>query len=508
MARFEQEIGAALLESARLGRTENLSSRVESITNGVALSRTLGNIIARSGHALLEPLRAVRQAPPAARVSQALLATDVQALARIELARGTSIRGRQSASSSKDAKAANASQLTSGAIQQHVDALARRIDKSPPSSDSSAVSQQRLKDEVLQDTEEVLERLRKGDSIDPADVRATTGLEALVKMKGRPAIRLDGNPIDINDPDLQEWAGVLAMLQSTLPEIAQSVGRIDAEGIHQGTGFVVAPGVVMTNRHVIEGFAAPIPSAHRPERWLLEQEATINFSPGARHPDFTFRVQDVLFSGPDPISGDPLIDHGELDLALLAVETVNTANRPLPSALRLDVDMGRTDRNSKLFLIGYPAAPSNFPTDDNGLFRVDVVERIRELFGMDYGVCYLSPGLVDVDVSAFDLCQRPISFSHDATSLGGSSGSCLLSCDNELDVIGLHYGGDWLRANFAHDMAHVSRTLISLPGLVEQLASTEQSSPSSIASATRSNQVDPNADLSAAGLVDPRTVPA
>lgn len=479
----------------------------ESITNGKALSSTLTGIIKKSNHPSLHALRTVRQAPPAARVSQALLSTDAEALARVELAPRSSpdaLLGR----GGKTASAKNGKNVHAHSVQQHVDALARHIDKSPQSSDLTAVSKQRLKDEVLQDTEEVLERLRKGETIDPADVRATTGLEALVKMKGRPAIRLDGNPIDINDPDVKEWAGILAMLPDRLPKLAQSVGRIDAEGMHQGTGFVVAPGIVMTNRHVVEGFAAPIPSAHRPDRWLLEQDATINFSPGARHPDFSFRVQDVLFSGPDPISGDPLIDHAELDLALLAVETVNNANKPLPDALPLDGNAGKTDRNSKLFLIGYPAAPSNFPTDENGLFRVDVVERIRQLFGMDYGVSYLSPGLVDVDVDAFDLCPRPISFSHDATSLGGSSGSCLLSCDSDLDVIGLHYGGDWLRANFAHDVSRVSKTLIDLRGLVETLSSSKRQSREHIASAARANQVDPDGDLSAAGLGNPRQVSA
>jgi len=499
--RFEREIAATLLESARLGRARRNANGVETATQGLELSDTLTSALASSTNSVFEPLRQVQHASPAARVSHALTHSDASSLARLAFTPGQGLE-----SATTRSVRATRQAITPYAIQQQLDALEQRINASPLSSDSSAESRLKLKEEVLGDTEKVLNQLKKGDALAARDVRATTALEALVKMTGRPAIRLDDKPININDPNLQEWVGVLAMLQDALPMASQSVGRIDADGVHQGTGFVVGPGIVLTNRHVIEGFAAPLPSALKPDRWLLERDATINFSPNADDPNRQFKIKDVLFSGPDPISGDPLINHNELDLALVAVETTNNVRRSLPDALNISATRVKADLNRKFFLIGYPAAPSSFPKDENGLYRVDVVQRIRQLFGMDYGVCYLSPGLVEKPVDSFDLASRPISFVHDATSLGGSSGSCLLSCDNALDVMGLHYGGDWLRANFAHDLAHISSTLIKLPQLIKQISQTSDGSNAALMSAATASKIHPAVNLSALAAINPGTL--
>ena len=78
---------------------------------------------------------------------------------------------------------------------------------------------------------------------------------------------------------------------------------------------------------------------------------------------------------------------------------------------------------------------------------------------MKYGVKYLSPGLVMTSSDAVPDSPRGWVFTHDATSLGGNSGSCVLSFDNHLDVAGLHFAGDWLRANYAHAMDRVAPTI-------------------------------------------------
>lgn len=497
LRRFEREIGATLLESARLGNTSGQSHALETATTSIGLSQTLQAILANSTDSVLEPLKNVRNCPPAARVSQALTSTGVSSLARLALKHGQRLE-----SATTHTVSVTRAAITPSVIQQQVDALELRINASPLCSDSTKASRQKLKDEVLGDTEKVLNQVKNGDVLNQHDVRATTALEALVKMTGRPAIKLDDQPININDPNLQEWVGVMAMLQDALPTASQSVGRIDAEGIHQGTGFVVGPGIVLTNRHVVEGFAAPLPSARKPDRWLLERDATINFSPNADDPDRQYRIQDVLFTGPDPISGDPLINHDELDMALLAVETTNTSDRRLPVALNINTIRVKAGLNKKCFLLGYPAAPGSFPKDENGLYRADVVQRIRQLFGMDYGICYLSPGLVVTPVDSFELGNRPISFSHDATSLGGSSGSCLLSCDNALDVMGLHYGGDWLKENFAHDLAYVSSTLIKIPQLINQIDQSVIKDSTAFTKAAVGSKINPAIDLSAVATVD------
>jgi serine protease len=302
-----------------------------------------------------------------------------------------------------------------------------------------------LHDQLLRDSKRVLKRLRKGGAV-PDDPGAQIGLEALVQLEGRPSLRLGDNGVDPDDPELGQWAGAI-ILHPALRKVQRSVGRIDTTtGVHAGTGFVIGDGLVMTNRHVLEILGFPSPRRFRPSAWVLDGYPTINFSPSGDDPSRSFRIREVLFSGPDPTD---MVDLAHLDLAILCVEPVNEEGATLPSPLNLS---GKpATEGAKLFVIGYPAMPTTLPSDKAGKRRMDVVLRLGEIYGMTFGVRYLSPGLVmqTPDQLRPDAAD-PWVFTHDATSLGGNSGSCVLSFDHQLDVAGLHFAGDWLRSNYAH----------------------------------------------------------
>jgi hypothetical protein len=185
----------------------------------------------------------------------------------------------------------------------------------------------------------------------------------------------------------------------------------------------------------------------------------VNFSPSGTDPTRAFRILEVVFSGPDPIA--QRVDLAHLDLALLRVEETNTEGAALPSALTLSGEPIAVGA-AKVFVVGYPAMPTVLPSDEEGRRRMDVVQRLREIFGIDYGIRYLSPGLVMTAPAMLEDSPRRWVFTHDATSLGGNSGSCVLSFDHDLDVAGLHVAGDWLRANFAHAMDEVMSTIAEL----------------------------------------------
>lgn len=312
-----------------------------------------------------------------------------------------------------------------------------------------------LQDQLLRDSEVVLERLSEGAGI-PDDPGSRTALEALVRLEGRPAVRLSDDGVDPDDPELGEWLGAV-LLQPRFAQIQRSVGRIDLRsGVHAGTGFVVGDGLVMTNRHVLEVLGFPTPSRQNPSAWILSGEPVVNFSPSGADPTRRFRVREVLFSGPDPI--ERRVDLAHLDLALLRVEQTNAEGAALPAALTLS-DQPIAVGAAKVFVVGYPALPTVLPSDEDGRRRMDVVQRLREIFGMEYGVRYLSPGLVMTAAGTLADSPRKWVFTHDATSLGGNSGSCVLSFDHDLDVAGLHFAGDWLRANYAHAMDEVMSTI-------------------------------------------------
>ena len=109
-----------------------------------------------------------------------------------------------------------------------------------------------------------------------------------------------------------------------------------------------------------------------------------------------------------------------------------------------------------MFVFGFPAAPHILPTDSSGNPRMDVIKRLRAIFGTKYSVKYLSAGVINKPVGVLSDDPRNWTFAHDATTLGGNSGSCIFRIsDGHFGVAGLHFAGDWMRANFAHGIAAV-----------------------------------------------------
>jgi serine protease len=288
------------------------------------------------------------------------------------------------------------------------------------------------------------------------DETTTMQLEALVSLTDRPALEVtmrttpDGRQIQTIDTNDQELGGFSGMLAIALRDLEagplQAVGRIDADGMHIGTGFVVGPGLVMTNRHVLEEFASPLPRAEKPKRWQMVRGTTIDFSPTGNDPAQKFVVQGVAFAGPEQIFRLP-VSFAKLDMAVVQVEAVNAAGMALPKPFLLNRDPGWRGAGPNLFVVGYPAPPNAVPRDERGALRNDVIERLREIFGLNYRRKYFSPGLAQA--------TQAWVFDHDATTLGGNSGSVVGALSLKVPAVGLHFAGDWLRANHAHDLAAV-----------------------------------------------------
>ena len=312
----------------------------------------------------------------------------------------------------------------------------------------------RLRSEVLGQGEEVLHRvMREGASQVGGPDRAM--LEALVSLTDRPAVRIENDRIDRNHPELGPWKDTYALSEAEINATFLSVGRIDADGDHIGTGFVVKEGIIMTNRHVIEEFAAPIPRRTDPTGWVLQSNnVTIDFSDDARGGPTSFRVKSVIGAGRQPIVDLP-VEFTKLDMALLEVETTNAAGKALPSPLQLQGNPDRVKRSSRIFTVGYPAKPRVLPRDASGAIRMDVVTRLRTIYGSRYGVKYFSPGMVSTVLGQVEGDGKGWVFNHDATTLGGNSGSAAFDLDEAIAIVGLHFAGDWLRANHAHAVAAV-----------------------------------------------------
>lgn len=282
-------------------------------------------------------------------------------------------------------------------------------------------------------------------------------LEALIKLTGRPSLRVKNDRIDFNDPDIGPWREPLLLLREKIPHIVRSVGRIDVGAVHVGTGFLIADDLVMTNRHVLEALVTPSHTITSPKGWLLSQQGvTIDFRRESASPSSPrFNVIGVEFAGPIPTNGVVSVDFANLDLAVLRIAKTDSAGQPPPPPLSFLKGELSSHASQQVLVVGFPAPPAPPPLDGKGHPRQDVIDALKRIYNSSYGVKYLSPGEVSALPGTIAEDVKQWVFSHDATTLGGNSGSCVVRYGPRPGVIGLHFAGSFERANYAHALTRV-----------------------------------------------------
>lgn len=298
-------------------------------------------------------------------------------------------------------------------------------------------------------------------------------LEAIAIADGsRPALLLREDEFDPNDATIGDWAGKLRQLAGALKAVSRSVGRINIAGEHCGTGWMIRPGYVVTNRHVAQAI-----SRQPTERTLTldaRSRASISFGhqieePAARpmHP-----IDAIIFTGEEYIDPEPFVDNmGKLDLAILRVTSIG--GEPLPGPLPTSLlPISEAIAEREIFVLGYPgpATASRLPQST-----------LAELIGTRAGFKRLSPGEVALGVGKIAGDPKARTIAHDATTLGGSSGSAILAFDqfkNPL-LLGLHFGGYEVRygpkgvveyrgRNFAHSFSAMDDVIAAADAAVAQ----------------------------------------
>jgi hypothetical protein len=289
---------------------------------------------------------------------------------------------------------------------------------------------------------EVLAQLRSGGS--PGDVSAdgAYALESVMRVRGRPALNVEGDSIEpINGqkhPGSEFWITFRSDYENDLVSVASAAGAVmvkDRMGIQpnwvQGTSWLVKPDMVMTNRHVLFPplggirLARRIPGATATARFKADLEVTIDFSFDDREPGrkLTCPVREVLYVSED---ADPV------DVALIRIGEPVDAGQKLAAPLIVSSD---SSEYQYIYVMGHPGKMPEVPENVLAVFGTPN-ERKRVSFGetIDSGV----PG--------------PNEFLHDASTIGGYSGGCVLPFLKK-QVIGLHYYGDPLSGNRAFTAA-------------------------------------------------------
>lgn len=255
-------------------------------------------------------------------------------------------------------------------------------------------------------------------------------LEAIVEVTGRPAMRFDDGrvqmpPADVGDNEF--WRVLVAVAKSKINKAAASVGRItltDPAGLPQpiGTGWCCPGGLIVTNRHVVDDLVRDRRGA--PVTWNLDE---------ARYPRIEFNVTDHFTATRNFMISKVVYYASEaaFDVALLRV-SASLSELPPPLPLEWNVaELG-------VMTAGPPGAAASFQGRDVYVighpYRPLGSTLTQSIFGAVDGNKRWSPGKVTrLDVENFCL-------EHDCSTLGGNSGSCVLSA-NLHRVVGIHFGG-------------------------------------------------------------------
>lgn len=275
------------------------------------------------------------------------------------------------------------------------------------------------------------------DSAPLESVVAPAALEAIVQLTGRPPLLVRNGQIVMEAlPDMPSaTGGQVVALEPLLP----SVGRVEFRNYDMswgGTGWVIeherSDLIVITNRHVAKLVARRIANGsgvfmRSPQGPLYG--ASVDFGEEASSPvDDTSKTVKV-----DAI--DYLADDLEADVALLRVRS--PALMPAP----LDLSDIEAVVREPVALIGYPAYDS----------RNDASAQARYFRDL-YDVKRVAPGLIMQPLAGDSL------LSHDCTSLGGNSGSPLVSLATR-KVVGLHFSGIYGKRNSAVGVGTLKRLL-------------------------------------------------
>lgn len=308
-----------------------------------------------------------------------------------------------------------------------------------------------------------------GAAVAPAAIPQIT-LETIVRKTGRPVLQVfhDEPKLDFADAESRVWGDRLKAARTPLVRAIRAVGRIELSNHPDfewvGTGWLVKPDIVVTNRHVAQTFGRK-----RGDTFVFKSSF---LGPISANIDFLEEFDN--FDSNEMVLKEILHieDEDGPDYAFLRVE-------PKAGNLAAPIDLNLKPINPDQFVavIGYPARDSRIPEQD-------VMLRI---FGDVFDKKRLAPGQLMDPVNGL--------LQHDCSTLGGNSGSVVLDL-NSGQAVGLHFAGTYLTANFAVPAQRIAEQLdkLSRPAHVVAPAPAPVARPESsqaVAAAPQSPTVQP-----------------
>ena len=261
----------------------------------------------------------------------------------------------------------------------------------------------------------------------PAGVARARKLQELIaRSQFRPVFVIRDNRLtgDFVGPDSAVWKDRLLKQQKVIDRVIPCVGRVEINNnaIYNwaGTGWLIDSDVIVTNRHVAsifsqnrEGFAFKMgfPTGL--------QTAKIDFLEEDRRDELLEIAVDSVLWMSENLESQP-------DVAFLQVNRVSRGT-PMPPPIPLAAS---ASPGEIAITIGYPARDPDVPDQ----------ELVRQVFGDVYDKKRLAPGEI--------LKVTDSEIEHDCSTLGGNSGSAVVSLATG-EALGLHFAGLYMEANYA-----------------------------------------------------------
>ena len=281
---------------------------------------------------------------------------------------------------------------------------------------------------------DAVERMMRGSKLSDKDL---FGLEAIVHKTKRPSHRVEGGSF-APFPGEFEYLTDNSSIKKNINSSFDRIGRIDTpeRPIYGGTGFVVGQDLVMTNRHVAELFTQGV---GRDNVRITLRNSEIDFREEPENVADGFRLLECVMV-------HPYWDMAIFKADLPKVDPLELSIVPYEELL---------DNGQAVVVIGYPARDTRNARDVQ-----------QDIFGSDFEIKRIAPGRVAERT-------RPIgsrwlgrqtavdALAHDASTLGGNSGSAVINVDTG-QVVALHFAGRYLVENYAvpcHELARDPRVV-------------------------------------------------
>ena len=248
-------------------------------------------------------------------------------------------------------------------------------------------------------------------------------LEAIIHRRYRPSVFVIDDSFEQPSDPWKHFA--FGEKRRNIERALNSIGRIELLGNNQtafgGTGFVVSNDLVMTNRHVAESFATGLGTKFL--RFRPERGAAVDFKrevmPCSAPQVYTVKHVELI--------------HPHWDMALLRVDVIDSEHKSLTMSNVHPEDLYDRD----IAVIGFPSQDSRNDIDLQNM-----------IFGGVFDVKRLLPGKIGSCRSVQSFSNNITALTHDASTLGGCSGSALIDVETG-DIVGLHFAGIYLDANFS-----------------------------------------------------------